>query len=146
MMPLEDSPSTELYEKGIPAKLPDPQGRRKKFLVTVGVLAGILFIIALMIFFRSQTASILLGKGAIAGRVVDQSGNPVVAQAMVEGQVDNVSITVDGAFNLERVPAGHQILVIGYQGQGIEVPVQVIAGEVVKVGDIKVQATALPPQ
>jgi hypothetical protein len=135
-MNLSNSPSLKEYQNGIPDKPHDPSANRKVFRI---VLLGILIIaagLAFIAFMRSDSASLLVGKGSLSGQVVDEQGNALNAEVYVIGVDHLVQAGVDGNFTYENIPSGERSLVIAFNGSASEYTVQVQAGTTVNVGKV----------
>ncbi len=148
-MSLEDSPTLgndfqwednpELEESG------PPKGQR-----TARIVIAALVIIGLILgginFLQSDTGAQLAGKGSISGFAVNEADLPVAVEVFVVGHSIEVQSDDDGNFSLDGIPAGEQIIVIGYQGMGHEFPVSIIPGEDVSLGQVRVIETELPDE
>lgn len=143
-MPLENSPSIEIYEQGIPEKTPDPSVKHKRIKIIAVILLVSVLVLGFLSFSSSQAWTILAGKGTVTGKVVEGNGQPVLAEMVIlKSKLQNNTLA-DGTFRFENVPAGDQVLVVGYQGQAVEVRVDIPVGGSVDVGTIKVQSTVTP--
>jgi hypothetical protein len=143
-MPLEDSPSLDNYKEGMPEKLPDPLSLRRRLLVMMGILLAIILVVQAFNFFRSPLGVILRGQATIQGQVINQLGQPIPAEVIVLETRKSVFAGNDGRFVMDNVPAGQISVVAGYQGTGVEIPVNLNAGSTFDMGQIRVAATAIP--
>ncbi len=142
----EESPSLEEFEHGLPEKLPDQGARRRGVRIAIVVLLVIASLLTLTNFMRSQTAAFLLGTGTVRGVVLDNRGQPFQGEVYILG-TDLVAVTdANGAFELSRVPAGDQSLIVADSEIGREFRIRVTAGETLDVGEIRFTATAIPGQ
>jgi len=135
-MSLEDSPTLDDYEDGIPAKLADP-GKNKKIarLVILFLLIGLL-VLAGLNWLQSQEAGLLTGRGDLRGVVLDLNRQPIQAEVFLVG-VDKTALSgPDGRFELKNVPAGAHTLVVAYQSSGQKYPCVVQPGAQVDLGTL----------
>ncbi len=137
MMIFEESPSLDLYKKGIPEKLPDPY-RKKKILW--GVIS-VLFIVGLALggirMKQSGTLDWLAGKGTLTGMVVDDFHRPIPADVYLPELDRSTRCDENGRFTFEGVPAGTHTVLIAYRVAGREYPVQVFSGRSHDVGTLR---------
>jgi hypothetical protein len=143
-MPLEDSPSLDVYKEGMPEKLPDQNLRHRQLLVVMGILLAIILIVEGVNFLRSPLGVILRGQATLQGQVVNQLGQPIPAEIIVLETRKSVVAGNDGRFVMDNVPAGQISVVAGYQGTGVEIPVSLNAGSNFDMGEIRLAATAIP--
>ncbi len=135
-MSLEDSPSLDEYQDGMPAKLADPgRNRRVTRLVILGLLIGVLFLAGLN-WLQSQEAGLLTGRGDLRGVVVDLYNRPVAAEVFLVGVEKSIVAGADGRFELKNMPAGEQTLVVAYQSSGQKYPCVVLPGAQVDLGTL----------
>ena len=140
----EDSPSLDSYQQGIPEAPPDPVRGKKRFRIILAVLLiGVLGLGAFALL-RSPTGAAVLGRGEITGQVVGGDQQPIPAEMVILGSDLKNTCQPDGSFRFGGVPAGEVVLVVGWQGQAVEVPAVVPAGGQVDVGQIVLQSTATP--
>jgi hypothetical protein len=97
--------------------------------------------LALAFFNMAQdgTLAILTGTGDVTGTAYDDQGNPVVAEVFVFGTALSAQSDQAGRFELKGVPAGQQVVVVAYRNIGREYTVNVIAGQVVDMGEMRFQ-------
>lgn len=135
---MERSPSLEEYKDGMPEKLPDSSGRRKRVWITIAVLAALALVFGIVNLVRSDSFARMAGVGGVKGTVVDEKGQPLPA-ADIFVLKTSLSAETDAAgyFEIQGVPAGYQTLVVGYLAQGIEVPVRIAGGETRDLGQIQ---------
>lgn len=143
-MAFENSPSLEEFEEGIPVKLSDPSAKRKRRRILLVLLLGMLLLLAGTKFAQSDAATLLAGKGSVAGQAIDENGNPFQGTVMVLGTELEIATQPDGSFLLENIPQGARVLVLANDHAGYEFPVQVIAGDMVSIGQIQFASTATP--
>jgi len=136
-MSLEDSPTLDDFQDGIPEKLADPgQGRRNARWVILGLLMGLLLLAGLN-WLQSQEAGLLTGRGDLRGLVVDEYHRPAAAAEVFLVGSDKIVITgADGRFELNNAPAGEHSLVVAYQNIGQKYPCVVQAGALVDLGTL----------
>lgn len=143
-MALENSPSLDEFEDGIPKKLSDPSARRKRIRILAWLLLALLLVFFGVSFLNSNAASFLAGKGNITGQALDDIGNPFQGYIFILGTELETSTQPDGTFLIENVPAGSRVVVLANEYAGYEFPVQVVAGETIAIGQIKFISTATP--
>jgi hypothetical protein len=103
-----------------------------------------LFILLGISFFTSPAVSILSGKANVQGHVVDEHGLPVSARVIIFGTELATTTDRNGVFILNSVPAGSQMLVVAYNISAIEIPINVIPGQDMDVGQVQFKVTAAP--
>ena len=149
-MPLDDSPSLDTVAQGYKEPPPIPPNRfeltpGRKRLYVLGLLM-LLILLALFVFNGSQinllTATTAVG--AVNGQVIDEKNQPAQAEVLVLGFSQPIKTDEQGRFSLSGVPAGQHTLVAGYQGSAREIPVTIIADQVVELGQIQLVSTAVP--
>lgn len=134
---MERSPSLEEYKDGMPEKLPDSSGRRKRAWIAIAVLAGVAVIFGVLNLARSDSFARLAGVGGVKGMVADEQGQPLPAEIFVLKTNLTAEADASGYFEIQGVPAGQQTLVVGYLAKGIEVPVRIAGGETRDLGQIQ---------
>ncbi len=134
---MERSPSLEEYKDGMPEKLPDSSGRRKRAWIAIAVLAALALVFGVINLVRSDSLARLAGVGGVKGMVVDEKGQPLPAEIFVLKTGLSAETDASGYFEIQGVPAGHQTLVVGYLAQGIEMPVRIAGGETRDLGQIR---------
>ncbi len=143
-MSFVDSPGFDNYESGMPVEPESPEVRaRKRWLLLSG-----LFIMALALglanLFLSGQSGLVLGKGELAGRVVDELQQPVQAEIMILGQKMSAWTDEDGYFTIDSIPSGRRTLLIGYLYTAQARPVEVNPGEIVDLGMIQIRTARRP--
>jgi hypothetical protein len=136
IMTFADSPNVEYTPDGKPPE----SGVTKKIIVRAALV--ILLIAALVINLSvwnqyNVPAQIAKADGAIQGQVM-ASGRPLVnAEAFIAGAPSNIALSdSEGNFLLQGVPAGNQVLIIGYNSRGVDFSVSVMNGETTDVGPV----------
>ncbi len=146
-MGLEKSPSLKEFEQGMPEKISDPSARKKRLRIVIFVLLGALIILLGFSFARSDAATLLAGKGAVTGLVLDGDSQPFddgyifMLGTELETQTD-----AKGRFLLEGIPAGARILIVADDVVGYEFPIVIIAGEIIDIGQLQFITTAIPEE
>jgi hypothetical protein len=143
-MSFEESPSLDDYKSGLPENLPDPSQKTRRTRIALGLLFAVVLFLGAANLLQSSAGSLLLGKGAVQGRVVDAQGNPCVCDVFVIGDARILRAAADGSFLLDGIPAGDQSLVVANAVSGQEYPVKVTAGQTLDVGQLKFLATSTP--
>ncbi len=104
-------------------------------------LIGVLMLIFLVLFFFSlvpqDTFERLTGTGTLVGSVVDANNQPVAATVMIVKSNLEASTDAQGRFELRGVPAGERQLIVGLSVSAVEYRVQVVAGQVVDLGQLR---------
>ncbi|MBM3150982.1 MAG: carboxypeptidase regulatory-like domain-containing protein [Chloroflexi bacterium] len=136
-MSLTDSPTLKEFEDGIPEPPPSPTPRRKLFRWALAGLAVVTGLLLVAQFSRSDLAMGLAGRGGLTGVIIDENGNALAARVYVFGIDRPVDADADGSFVYSDVPAGLRSLVVAYNGTAQEYPVEVTAGRVVDVGEVR---------
>lgn len=136
-MSFEESPSLDFYKDGLPSNLPDPS-RRKRIIRKV-TAALVVVVLGLLVFnlWQDGAFSILAGTGSVTGFAFDDQGLPIQAEVSVADGDASTRSDESGYFVLSGVPSGGQMLVIGYRAIGREVPVDVVAGQTVDIGQFR---------
>lgn len=143
-MALENSPSLDEFENGIPAKLSDPSARKKRIRSMGLLLLVLLFILFGIGFAQSDASALLSGKGSVSGMAINAQGNPFQGNVYILGTNLESQTNPDGTFKIEGIPAGTRSLVLANEYAGYEFPVVVLAGEDVAIGQIQFMTTATP--
>jgi len=139
-MPLEDSPSLDYYKDGLPEKLPDPQHKRRniwKLILSLMVLSLAMVFIHL---WQDGAIASVVGTGTVNGRVYDDNGNPIAAEVFVFGTNLSAQANTDGYFSLNSVPNGERTIIIAHRMVGREFKINVVAGQIVNMGDLRFQS------
>jgi len=146
-MSFNESPSLKEYQDGIPNKPVDPSKRRRTTRVILIILASFSLLLFSKNLYDSGSMNVILGKGAVSGRVMDQKGSPLAGQAFILGSENEVTIDPDGNFLIEGVPSGFNSLVIAHNGAAEEYPVNIVPGEITELNEIKfLVVTQIPDQ
>ncbi len=148
-MSLEDSPVIgEKLEWDSDASFHEekpPKGKR-----TARIVILLLFVMGALLgginILQSDLASGIAGKGAITGSAVDEMGQAVAVEVFVIGYELESQSDAQGNFRLDGIPAGAQVVVVGYQGVGHEFPVTILPGENVDIGQVRVVETEFPQE
>lgn len=139
-------PSPEEIQSQIEQQPPvEPAPRRNYRRVLMILLGVILLVFVIYNFWGSQVAGVLTARGAVNGITVDNHSNPVQAQISVLKTNLSVSSDANGNFLLKNVPAGAVNMIVAFDGQGMEIPVQIEAGKTIELGKIQVVSTQTAP-
>jgi len=141
-MQFEESPDLNSYKEGLPEPPPGPGAQRKRFRVFLLLIMFLVLLLSVVNFMGSQTAALLTQTGKVTGAVIDQDGDPFRGEIFVLGTDLAVSTDTEGRFNLDRVPAGSQLIIVADDLLGREFPVQVLPGEAAEMGQIQFVPTA----
>ncbi len=152
-MPAEDSPSLDLYKEGMPTRLPEPSGRQRTLRVIIAVMVGLSLVLGLLTLNRNGAFAALAGTGSLNGTIYDDRGQPIVADVAVVGTDVVGRSDRQGRFELHGVPAGPQVLLVGYRQVGREYPVQLSSGQIYDLGELRFEPedfqngwSQLPPE
>ncbi|RLE02742.1 MAG: hypothetical protein DRJ13_05255 [Bacteroidetes bacterium] len=135
-MSFNESPSLKDYQNGIPARKADPAQRKKFSRIVLLVLAILTIFLWIKGLVDSGSMNVLLGQGAVSGRVLNQEGSPLRGEVFILGMDKEVFIDSEGYYLIEGIPAGFQSLVVTHNGAGEEYPVEIISGENSVLDDI----------
>jgi hypothetical protein len=111
------------------------------FLVT---LFFIIMVLTLFLLIRGEDLKPQSGSGSVTGIVQTSDGEGAVAEIFIIGGNHSTYSSEDGSFQLDGIASGEKTLVVGYQGMGITIPVNVQDDSVVDIGIIQVEATVSP--
>jgi len=120
--------------------------RQKRLRMIIAVLVGLVLLLEGGQWLARPVARAFQGSGGITGRVVNESGQPVPAGAVVLGTEIRVTADAQGNFTIPNAPSGPIVLVVGYQGNGIEIPLNVPRGGEVHLATIKLVSTLMPSE
>jgi len=143
-MSFEESPTLDEYKGGLPEKMPDPSAQKKRVRFILGILLAVVLFLGGANFLQSEAGSLLMGTGAIRGKVVDAQGSPFQADVFVIGVEQIISAAPDGSFFMERIPAGEQSLVVANATSGQEYPVKITAGQTLDIGQVQFVVAVTP--
>ena len=108
-------------------------------------MGAITLVLTISIFWQSDTAAVLAGKGTVTGLVLDENHQPMPdAEIYVMGTRIAGKSDTNGFFEVTNVPAGSQSIVVASGGTGYEYPIFVIAGESVDLGEVHFISTLEP--
>jgi len=145
-MSFDNSPSLDQFKDGMPEKLPDPSGRAKKFRILLLVITLIVVLIGFSVVIKdTDTLENLTATGVVRGRVVDVSGQAFHGRVFILGTQLLTQTDVNGNFELSRVPAGEQTLIVADELIGRDFTIQVSTASELQVGEIRFETTAMPP-
>ena len=146
-MSFNESPSLKDYQDGIPIKQVDPSRRKRITRAILIILVAMSLVLCIRDLIVSGSMNVLLGKGAVGGRVFNQEGAPLAGEVFILGMDQEVKISSDGYFLLEGIPAGYQSVVVAYNGTAEEYPVEIIPGETTDLDEIQfLIVTQMPGQ
>jgi hypothetical protein len=134
------------FEENAPGLIPPPPPSPWKKRARIAIIAlAALVVILLLVQVGStvmSTTGIGGGSGVVTGQVLTDSGQPVEAELIIEFTEVSVFAGSDGRFELREVPSGPQILLVGYQGMGVEYPILVQSDQTTDVGVVQPATTA----
>jgi len=141
-MAFEESPSLEEYKDGLPTKLPDPGEPLRKGYYTLGILfVLVLLLIVVNIIQTSGFPQLIPGKGTVIGLVLDDNGEPIVADIFVVGTDIEIQSDRSGYFEVGDIPKGLQSIIVAKFESGLEYVVNVLAGSTIDLGRILLIST-----
>lgn len=140
------SPSLEEYKDGIPR-----QKKERPWLKWV--LRGLMVVFAIvslvsfsLLYTSSNEGMATLGRGSISGSVLDENGQPLKGKVFVQKTDREYTLAEDGSFQIGSVPAGVRSLIIVNNGAAKEIPVNVVAGQSLNLGELRFErVTPEPP-
>lgn len=115
---------------------------RLRMLITV--LFIIIVLLTLFLLIRGEGLKTNNGNSSITGIVQTVDGQGVEAEVFIIGGNHSTYSSSDGSFQLDGISAGEHTLIAGYQGMGVEIPVNIQAHSVMDIGIIQVEATVMP--
>lgn len=136
-MIFEESPSLELYKKGIPEKLPDPHRRKKILWGAISALMVMVLVLGGIRMKQSGALDWLTGKGTLTGVVVDDFHRPIPADVYLLDLDRSTRCDEFGRFTFDGVPAGNHTILIAYRVAGREYPAQVFSGRINDAGTLR---------
>jgi carboxypeptidase family protein len=107
---------------------------------------GLVFLVCLAVVFAPSVMAQLAGTGALAGKVIDASGNAlpnatVTATSIDNGQIRSATTATDGSFKFDGLPAGNYRLKFEAAGfKTLEIPSATVSGTETAVLDEKLEA------
>ena len=136
-MGFNESPSLDQYQDGLQSKVKSRPSRRKVTWAIIIALAVLSLVIWFFVFTSSGSMNVVLGRGALTGRVLSAEGQALSnGYAFVQGSDQEVALDAEGFFTLEGVPAGSQNLVIAHHGAAEEYPVEIQSGATTDAGEL----------
>ncbi len=146
-MQLDDSPSFDQFKNGMPEKLPDPSERLRKFRILLLVITLIVALIGFSLVLKNtRTLENITATGLVRGRVVDANGQPFQGRIFILGTELATKTDANGNFELSRVPAGEQVLIVADDLIGRDFKIQVGIASELQMGEIRFEPTATAPQ
>jgi hypothetical protein len=143
-MPLEDSPKLESFDEGLTVEIPGPKNKPGMLRVVVFSLFVLVVVLTFFLLLKGQNNNPFVGSSSITGLVQSADGQGVVAEIFIDGDNRSTFSVSDGSFSLDGVADGDLVLIIGYQGRGVEIPITVPKNSTIDIGVIQVQATTMP--
>ncbi len=139
-----DSPGFDDYDGGMPVEPESSEVKsRKRWLLLSGLFIAAL-VLGLANLFLSGQDGFVLGRGELAGRVVDELQQPVQAEIVILGQKKTTRTDEDGYFQLESIPSGRRTLLVGYLYTAQARPVEIKPGDMVDLGMIQIRTARRP--
>jgi hypothetical protein len=141
-MAYEESPQLDDFKNGIPNTLPDHVKNQRRNRRTIGILIFIFVILSVINSRQFRVLSVLIsGTGSVTGTVVNEFGQPILAEIFVIGTDIEDRTGLEGNFIVDGIPSGKQSIVLAVQEGGVEYKVDVIAGSIVNLGRIQLVST-----
>jgi hypothetical protein len=120
------------------------RGRKKIFRIVILSLLFIALAMTGITLLQSARGTQYNGLGSISGSVVNAESTPIPAEISVLNSSLITTADEAGNFQLNNVPAGPADVIVAWQGQGVEVPVVVLANGNVTIGEVTIESTKLP--
>lgn len=144
-MPFDDSPSLDQFQNGMPEKLPNSDERLRKFRIMLLIMTLMVALIGFSVILKdTRTLEKITATGLVRGRVVDEKGQPFHGNIFILGTELAAKTDENGNFELSRVPAGEQILIVADDLIGRDFSIKVSAASELQMGEIRFQTTAVP--
>ncbi len=143
-MRAEDSPSLEQYSVFDQKPASDPQVKKGRLRLWIGIFLAFSLLLATLSLLQKSRVSTLFGTGSVYGVVLTSSGSPFRGEIYILGTPLETQTAADGAFLLEGIPSGDQILIVADDQIGRDFPIHVVAGKQVDLGQIRFESTAVP--
>jgi hypothetical protein len=106
----------------------------------IGVLLIVFSVLAVLNLLPRDSLERLAGTGSIVGSIVDANGKPIAANVLVVKTELEMRTDALGHFELRGVPAGDHLVVVALTVSGVEYRVQVAAGQVADMGQLRAPA------
>lgn len=145
-MKLDDSPSLDQFQNGMPEKAPDPNLRLKKFRILILVLTLVVALTGFSVVLKdTRILENVTATGLVRGRVIDENGQPFHGSIFILGTDLETQTDANGNFELSGVPAGEQILIVADDLIGRDFTIQITTAVELQLGEIRFETTAIPP-
>ena len=145
-MSLDESPSLDQFQNGMPEKLPDPDSRVKKFRILLLIMAFVVALAGISVVLKNtRTLETLTATGLVRGRVVDQNGQPFHGRIFILGTKLATQTDANGNFEISRVPSGEQRLIVADNLIGRDFKIQVNIASELQMGEIRFEPSPMPP-
>lgn len=145
-MKLDDSPSLDQFQNGMPEKAPDPNLRLKKFRILLLILTFVITLTGFSVVLKNtRILENITATGLVRGRVIDENGQPFHGRILILGTDLETQTDTHGNFELSGVPAGEQILIIADDLIGRDFTIQITTAVELQLGEIRFETTAMPP-
>jgi hypothetical protein len=137
LMATEKSPTVGQVQIHASATPPRRGLSREARWVIIGVLLIVFLALSFLGFLPQDLLERLAGTGSVVGTVVDVNGKPTAANVLVVKTDLETQTDAQGYFELRGVPAGDHLVVVALTVSGVEYRVQVTAGQVVDMGQLR---------
>ena len=145
-MKLDDSPSLNQFQNGMPEKAPDPNAPLKKFRILLLVLTFVVVLTGFSVVLKdTRILENITATGLVRGRVIDENGQPFHGSIFILGTDLETQTDINGNFELSGVPAGEQILIVADDLIGRDFTIQITTAVELQMGQIRFETTAMPP-
>ena len=144
-MSLDDSPSIDQFQDGMPEKLPDPNVKVRKFRTLLLIMTLIVALIGFSVVLKNtRTLETLTATGLVRGRVVDENGQPFHGRIFILGTKLSTQTDANGNFEISRVPSGEQTLIVADDQIGRDFKIQVNTASELQMSEIQFVPSAMP--
>ena len=138
-MSLENSPSMNSYDQGLPDRLPDSPKKKRRFTRTVIYsLCAIVLLLGITNLWVAGSDAVSADTGSVSGTILDEWDRPVEAEIAIVGHDGLAHTDENGHFTMSGIAVGEQTVFITYMLIGVEHHTTVEAGQVADLGVITV--------
>ena len=138
-MSLVDSPGFDQDKNGKFVEPDSPEQRSRKGWIRISVLFIVAIGLGIVNLFATGQGGLVLGHGAIEGKIVDELQQPLQAEVMVLGHPGTVWTDETGYFMLESIPSGSRTLLVGYMHAAQARQVVVNSGSTADLGLLQIR-------
>ena len=135
-MPLENSPSLDDFNTGLPDELTNPASKKNATRILIYALLGLFSVLGIVSLLKSNNIIQLTKNGSVTGYVINEYNQPVSAEVFIPVLDKTCTTDQTGYFKLDNIPTGDYSLVVGYNFVGNEYPISVTPGSNITLGEI----------